>query len=262
MCHVQASRPLKARDTDMRSRCLWVGLSALVLLAISMLEIGAAAQLGQLHVSAMLTGSTADKDGGTNSAGPPGPETRAPGGANKEAPSPPGQGAVEPDEKKPAPEGKVPDEIEQLRLQIVTLQNKGKLGFRKVVACSSVDGFGIYSPIQPGEPISKLTLYFEPANVSTLVFGERFIIDCSVDVFLYDFSGKLLAGKENSLKMNRVSRSPILDLYFKVDLNLKKPTPKGIVVKTVLRDNIKNQSATSASKVNLESKGKSKEIDI
>lgn len=49
-------------------------------------------------------------------------------------------------------------EIAQLKKRIIELQNKGKLGFRKLVACSSVEGFGVYSPLKQGDRITSLVL--------------------------------------------------------------------------------------------------------
>ena len=144
-----------------------------------------------------------------------------------------------------------PDEVRVLKERIIDVQNKGKLGFRKLVPCSAVDGFGTYSPLEPGQPLSKLVFYCEPANVSTLLSGDRYIIDCTVDFFLMDPSGKVLLGKEGVLKINRVSRSPILDLYFKVEMNLKKPLQRSMVLKIVLHDKIKNQSISATHRINV-----------
>ncbi len=149
-----------------------------------------------------------------------------------------------------------PTEIRKLKEQIIDLQNKGKLGFRKVVLCSSVEAYGIYSPIVPGQPSPKVYLYFEPENVSTLVTGDRYIIDLSLDLFLYDTGGKLIVGKETVLRINRISRSPILDLYYKVEINLRKPGAQLGVLKTVLHDKIKNGSVATTYKLNVESGGK------
>ena len=149
-----------------------------------------------------------------------------------------------------------PTEIRKLKEQIIDLQNKGKLGFRKVVLCSSVEAYGIYSPIVPGQPSPKVYLYFEPENVSTLVTGDRYIIDLSLDLFLYDAGGKLIAGKETVLRINRISRSPILDLYYKVEINLRKPGAQLAALKTVLHDKIKNGSVTATYRLNVESAGK------
>lgn len=159
-------------------------------------------------------------------------------------------------------EGAKTDEIQALKNRIVELQNGGKLGFRKVVACSSVEGFGVYSPVAPAQSLSKVVFYYEPSNVSTLVTGDRYIVDCSVDLSILDQSGKKLGGGENVARINRVSRSPILDLYFKIEIDLKKTSPGGVTVVTVLRDKIKNQSATTAAKIEGEGKGKKPAQDI
>ena len=145
--------------------------------------------------------------------------------------------------------------IRKLKEQIIDLQNKGKLGFRKVVLCNSVEGYGLYSPFEPGQPLTRILLYFEPSNVSTLISGDRFIVDLAVDVFLLDTSGKLIAGKQNMLKINKISRSPILDLFYKLEMKVKKPLKREILMKTVLHDRIKNQSTSMTYKINMESKG-------
>jgi hypothetical protein len=152
------------------------------------------------------------------------------------------------------------DEVTRLKEQIVEAQNRGKLGFRKVVACSSVERFGVYSPLQPGAPISRLVLYFEPSNYSTLVTGDRHIIDCSVDLFVFNDKGKLIVGKKGILKMRRISRSPILDLFYKIRVDLKKSLRGDIVIKTVLHDNIKNDSVSANYRINVKS-GKDRFLD-
>jgi hypothetical protein len=142
-------------------------------------------------------------------------------------------------------------EIQKLREQIIDLQNKGKLGFRKVVLCNSIDGFGLYSPFEPGQPLTRILLYFEPSNVSTLVSEGRFIVDLAVDVFLMEAGGKVIGGKQNMLKINKVSRSPILDLYCPLAINLKQPLKREIIMRTVLHDRIKNQSTSMTYKINM-----------
>lgn len=96
-------------------------------------------------------------------------------------------------------------------------------------------------------------LYFEPSNFSTLVSARRYVVDLAVDLSIFDATGKLIGGKENALKINRVSRSPLIDLYYKMEVNLKKPLKQHIVVKTTLHDRIKNQSVSASYKVNVHS---------
>lgn len=146
-------------------------------------------------------------------------------------------------------------EIHRLKERILELQSKGKLGFRKVVPCTAVDSFGVYSPLVPESNVSKILLYVEPMNFTTLVTKDRYIIDLSVDIFAYDLSGKLIVGKENVLRINRVSRSPILDLYYKIELNLAKHTGQDFVIKTALHDKLKNQSVSTVHRIKVARKG-------
>jgi hypothetical protein len=163
-----------------------------------------------------------------------------------------GTGVPEEGQKKEIPGAEAQDEVQALKQKIIELQNKGKLGFRKIVLCRSVEGFGVYSPLDPGQPVSKIVFYCEPSNVSTMLSGERYVIDCAVDAFLMDSSGRTLLGKENMLKINRVSRSPVMDLFFKVEINFQKLPAKKLIAKIVLHDKIKNQSVTVTQKINLE----------
>jgi hypothetical protein len=141
--------------------------------------------------------------------------------------------------KKEEPRGK--DEVLELKKKILELQNKAKLGFRKVVLCSKVEGFGVYSPLPKGKLTPQLVLYFEPANVSTLVSNDRFVIDCTVDIAILDATGRPAGGKVKSVKFHRVARSPVLDLYFRLPINFKTPPQKAFSLRVVLNDNIKNQ---------------------
>ncbi len=143
-------------------------------------------------------------------------------------------------------------EVQKLKERIIELQNKGKLGFRKIVLCNTIEGFGVYSPFEPGQSLNRILLYFEPSNVSTLLSEGRFIVDLAVDVFILDSNGKVIGGKENMLKINKISRSPILDLYYKMEMNVKKSAKREVLMKTVLHDRIKNQSTSMTYKINVE----------
>lgn len=152
-----------------------------------------------------------------------------------------------------APKDSSVQEITNLKASIIELQNKSKLGFNKIVTCKSVDAFGVYSPIEPSTPTNKLIFYVEPANFSTLQSADRYIIDCAVDLQILDIHGKPLLSTENASKINRISRSPILDLYFKIELNLKmEKKPAAMMVRIVLHDKIKNQSASANIRIKME----------
>jgi hypothetical protein len=155
----------------------------------------------------------------------------------------------------------IPDEISELKKRIIETQNKGKLGFRKIVACRSVEEFGVYSPLESSEPVPKLILYCEPFNVSTLISEDRYIIDFTVDVFLMDREGKIVSGKENVIRISRVSRSPVIDLYFKIGISSQKPGAQPLTAKIVLHDKIKNDSvSTSYNIFGKDEKGKQDKI--
>ncbi|MBM4328017.1 MAG: hypothetical protein FJ118_12745 [Deltaproteobacteria bacterium] len=154
----------------------------------------------------------------------------------------------------PGPAAKT-DEVEQLKQKILDIQNKGKLGFRKVVPCSSVEGYGLYAPLKPDEPATRVIFYFEPQNVSTLITGDRYVIDLTVSLFILDTAGKVVGGKENMLKISRVSHSPVLDLFYKMDLKAREPLSQDLIVRTVLRDNIKNETVSATYRLNVRSKG-------
>ncbi len=93
-----------------------------------------------------------------------------------------------------------------------------------------------------------------------MVSADRYIVDCSVDAFLMDSGNKLVLGRQNVVKINRVSRSPIIDLFFKIEINAQKLGNRNIIVKVVLHDKIKNQSVSAFHKINLEG-GAKKTLD-
>lgn len=146
------------------------------------------------------------------------------------------------------------DKISDLKLQILKLQNKGKLGFRKVVACKRIEGFGSYAPLESGADLHSMALYIEPSNVSTLISEGRYIVDCTVDVLALDANGKVVWGKKNVSRFHRISHSPILDVYLRVGFKLKR-LKKSLAFRIILQDNIKNQSKSVTLKLNAKKKG-------
>lgn len=144
------------------------------------------------------------------------------------------------------------EEISSLKEKILDIQNKSALGFGKVIPCKSVEAYGVYSPLEAGQPGSKVVFYFEPVNYGVLKGDGRYIIDCSVDLFILDPTGKVIAGNENIRKINKISLSPILDFYLTVELNLARTLKqKAFIVKMVLNDRIKNKSVSTSQKIQL-----------
>jgi hypothetical protein len=227
----------------MRTKRYWISITVLVS-ALIILGVEAQAFAGDLAAFGRMGKSPIHDQQATGGA-----ITLVAASDQEKAEMPKDQGGQSvPDESGPSVSDS-PDEVTKLKVQIIELQNKGKLGFRKVVACSAVEGYGSYSPLTTGESLTKIAFYCEPANVSTLISGDRYVIDCAVDVFLTDLTGKLLLGKQGIVKLNRVGRSPILDLYFPIQIDLQKLPVRQVIAKIVLHDKIKNQSVSVGRKV-------------
>jgi hypothetical protein len=114
----------------------------------------------------------------------------------------------------------------------------------------------MYSPLTPGQSAPRIVLYCEPSNVCALLSGDRHVIDCTVDAVLLDPTGKPLLGKQNVVKMSRTSPSPVMDLYFKIEINLQKLPARQVIAKIVLHDKIKNQSVTATQRLNVQGESK------
>src|SRR5271157_2305185 len=126
----------------MRLKSHWIAVSALALAQI-------------MSAGSMLAAATETGNSG------PGKETDASGTHGNSVSGQP--------EKKESAGAEAPDEAQALKQKIIELQNKGKLGFRKIVLCRSAEGFGVYAPLDLGQPVSKLVFYCEPSNVSTML---------------------------------------------------------------------------------------------
>jgi hypothetical protein len=138
----------------------------------------------------------------------------------------------------------------------VELQNRGNLGIGKMVLCSSVRGFGDYSPVNPSGALHKLVLYIQPSNYGTRVTSDRYFIDLTLDLAVYDDKGKLIRERAGILKLKRISRVPVLDLFFSPRINLRGALSRTLVIKTKLKDNIKNATATGTYRINVRSGAK------
>jgi hypothetical protein len=147
-------------------------------------------------------------------------------------------------------------EVMQLKSKIIDLQNKGKLGFQKILACGRVDGYGVYSALTG--PLDNVTLYAEPANVSTLVSDGRYVIKCSVDLAVIDHQGKVVAAKKNIVEINKVTQSPLLDVYVAIPIKVRKDHKDSVSFQLVLHDHIKNQTARATYRFNIKKKDKTR----
>jgi hypothetical protein len=74
--------------------------------------------------------------------------------------------------------------------------------------------------------------------------------------YFLDSRGKPLLGKQNVVKIYRVPPSPVMGLYFKIEINVQKLEARTLIAKIVLHDKIKNQSVTATQRINVESGSK------
>jgi hypothetical protein len=157
--------------------------------------------------------------------------------------TPPGNDAESAEQgRRPLPP-KRPDPVGELKQQIIQTQNKEKLGFSKVVLCSDIEGYGLFTPVKPGEKTGKLKIYIEPANIGMLVNQERYVIDCSMHIEVTDQAGKVVSQLKNVARVHKTTRSPVFDTHFAVDMNFQNPLKADHKVKFILMDNVKGQKA-------------------
>ncbi len=145
------------------------------------------------------------------------------------------------------------DTVDELKKRIIEIQNKGKLGFKKVVLCREIEGYGVYSPPAPNQQMRSISIYIEPENMGAMVTGDLWITNCSLEINLIDATGKALRHVQT---INKMSKSPLLDLYFPVNLKFAGgKLPKGkLLIKVILNDKIKNQTAAKDLTINIEPK--------
>jgi hypothetical protein len=137
------------------------------------------------------------------------------------------------------------DEVLKLKEQILSIQNRGELGFRNFAACSAVRGFGSYTPLAKAVVGAdrKLLIYYEPQNVFSAKREGGYEIWYTQDVALLDAQGVLLQEWKDLLEFHYASRAPVLDLFATNDLNLQ-GLPEGTYkFRAVLKDKLRVRQA-------------------
>lgn len=138
-------------------------------------------------------------------------------------------------------------EILKLKEKIIDLQNDGELGFKKMVLCSKIRGFGSYVALQ--EPVvdkgGKLLVYYEPENVFTNRRNGLYEIWYTEDVALLKENGEVLQKWEDLGSFHYTAHKPVLDLFGKNSINLGGKVPPGKYrFKAVLKDQLSGKKAT------------------
>lgn len=141
------------------------------------------------------------------------------------------------------------NEILKLKEKIIEIQNKGDLGFRNFAFCSSIVGFGSFTPL-PSPALDKngeLLIYYEPANIFTVKKDGLYEIWYTQDMVLLDEKGEVLQEWPNALDFHYTTRTPVMDLWAQNNITLGGQVPVGKYrFKAVLKDKLSGRTAVNA----------------
>ena len=138
------------------------------------------------------------------------------------------------------------NEILKLKEKIIEIQNKGDLSFRNFTFCSSLVGFGSFSPL-PSPALDKsgeLLVYYEPVNVFTAKKEGLYEIWYTQDMVLLDEKGEVLQEWPSALDFHYTTRTPVMDLWAQNNITLGGQVPAGkYKFKAVLKDKLSGRTA-------------------
>lgn len=138
-------------------------------------------------------------------------------------------------------------EILKLKEKIIDLQNDGELGFKEMIICSKIFGFGSYVALR--KPIvdkgGELLVYFEPKNVFTNRRDEMYEIWYTEDMALLEEHGEVLQEWKEIVSFHYTAQKPVLDLFGQNSINLGGKVPPGKYrFRSVLKDKLSCKKAT------------------
>lgn len=139
------------------------------------------------------------------------------------------------------------NKILQLKEQIIDLQNEGELGFKEMVLCSKIIGFGSYVPLQ--KPVvdknGELLVYFEPANIFTNRRNGIYEMWYREDMILMNENGEVMQKWEDIVDFHYTAQKPVLDLFGQNSINLSGSVPAGKYrFKAVLKDQLSGKTVS------------------
>jgi hypothetical protein len=141
--------------------------------------------------------------------------------------------------------GFLEEKVQQLKEQILEIQNQGELGFRQFILCQSIVGYGQYVPQKDNKVKQggELLFYYEPLNLFTEKKNGKYHIVYTQDIVLYTGEGKELYKAPEQLKFDYNSNSPVMDLYATNSLKLGQLGPGMYRFEAVLHDKLKKATA-------------------
>lgn len=137
--------------------------------------------------------------------------------------------------------------VTALKERIIDLQNKGKLGVRGLVMCSSVATYGqfVRNEARRAPVSSTIHFYYEPENVYTQRERESYRIWYTQDIVLFGKDGKELFRADDVLGFTHLGFSPVLDLYATNALDLGELAPGEYRYRVVLHDKLRGAEASA-----------------
>jgi len=137
------------------------------------------------------------------------------------------------------------DDVTLLKEKILDFQNGDPLGIRLFTACTEVRDFGSYiarpdNRIREGDTV---VFYFEPKNLFTKREGGSYGIAYTADIVILAENGQEVYAQKDAVSVQESFASPRLDLYGTFKFTFERIVPGKYVVKTVLHDKYKGQTA-------------------
>ncbi|MCK9574032.1 MAG: hypothetical protein M0R20_06540 [Candidatus Omnitrophica bacterium] len=140
-----------------------------------------------------------------------------------------------------------PSRVLDLKEKIIEVQNQGDLGIRGIVACSKINGYGSYVPLEnlKIKNGSRLLMYFEPENYFTKKNKGKYEILLIEDLLVLNEKGDILWGREGAVNYNYSSTQPMLDLFITNAIEIKGLPAGRYTFKAVLNDKLKSRNAVN-----------------
>ena len=137
------------------------------------------------------------------------------------------------------------DDVTMLKEKIIDFQNADPLGIRLFIACSEVKGYGTYvarpdNRIREGDTV---IFYFEPKNLFTKREAGMYEIAYTADIVILAANTQEVYVQKDAVSVQQKSASPRMDLYGTFKFTFERIVPGKYVVKTILHDKLKGQSA-------------------
>ena len=138
-----------------------------------------------------------------------------------------------------------PASVDQLKEQIIDLENAGTLSIEQFTLCSKIGGFGQCEAVT-GTKVTKgteLLFYYEPKNSSTQRSGDTYRRWFTQDMIVRDSTGKELLRKDQALEFNYKTKRPVMDVFVQNTLTLGDLPAGNYSFEAVLHDQLSKQTA-------------------